>query len=311
MIKTTVLFISLSLLLTPAALSQSPHGPRSGYVPHRVFDSREKRFSDFEAMAADLARSEVVFVGEQHNDAPGHRIELAILEGIRRRRSNVAVAMEMFERDVQPKLDDYLAGRITEEDFLKASRPWPNYAADYRPLVEFSRLQNWRVIASNAPQRVSSAVAKSGLASIDSLPPNERALIARKIECPLDDYFKRFAEAMKSHPTGNQSQSDKAAGVERFYQAQCVKDDTMGESVAAIVTTEPRPLAVHFNGAFHTDYFMGAAARAKSRLPRARIVVVSIVPVEDLDNLKADDYRRRADYVIFTLKAQKQEAGKP
>ncbi|HEY7546553.1 MAG TPA: ChaN family lipoprotein, partial [Blastocatellia bacterium] len=83
--------------------------------------------------------------------------------------------------------------------------------------------------------------------------------------------------------------------------AQCVKDDTMAESVAAAGTAEPRPLIVHFNGAFHSDYRLGTAARAKKRLPKSRIQVVSIVPVDDLDNLKTDDYRKRGDFIVFTL----------
>ena len=53
-------------------------------------------------MLADLARADAVFVGEQHDDPNTHRLELAILEGLTRRGVPVIVALEMFERDVQP-----------------------------------------------------------------------------------------------------------------------------------------------------------------------------------------------------------------
>ena len=102
----------------------------SGYVPHRVFNSDDKKFSDFEMMLSELAKADVVFVGEQHNDAATHRLELAILEGLGRRRNSIIVAMEMFERDTQQTLDNYLAGKISEQEFLKVARPWPNYATD-------------------------------------------------------------------------------------------------------------------------------------------------------------------------------------
>jgi uncharacterized iron-regulated protein len=36
----------------------------SGYVPQRVFDTRRRTFTDFEAMIADLTRADVVLVGE-------------------------------------------------------------------------------------------------------------------------------------------------------------------------------------------------------------------------------------------------------
>jgi hypothetical protein len=63
----------------------------------------------------------------------------------------VVVAMEMFERDVQGVLDQYLAGTITEEQFLKASRPWPRFATDYRPLVEFARAHKLDCPCCGAP----------------------------------------------------------------------------------------------------------------------------------------------------------------
>ena len=118
-------------------------------------------------MLVELSRADIVFVGEQHDDPATHRLELAILEGIARRRSAVVVAMEMFERDVQQSLDDYLASRIAEHEFLKASRPWPNYADDYRPLVEFAKARGWRTIAGNVPRRYASQVGRNGLASLE------------------------------------------------------------------------------------------------------------------------------------------------
>ncbi|HEU0174850.1 MAG TPA: ChaN family lipoprotein [Blastocatellia bacterium] len=298
----------------------------SGYIPHRVYKSGDKRFSDFEAMLAELARADVVFVGEQHNDPATHRIERAILEGLARRRGNVVVAMEMFERDTQPSLDEYLAGRLNEEDFLSASRPWPNYATDYRPLVEFARVHGWRVLASNTPRRIALQVSREGLNAARPDSESERKLVASEFSCPMDDYFKRFTEAMSNgHPAAHQQQGDEQktdkkqeeeqrATLERFYYAQCVKDETMSESIANALTVQPkaqegaqvdtqsRPLVVHFNGAFHSDYRLGTASRAVRRLPKSNVKVISVVPVENLDAIDADEYRKRGDYVIFTLK---------
>ncbi len=51
-------------------------------------------------MLADVVSADVIFVGEQHDDVNTHRLELAVLEGLARRRDNVIVSLEMFERDV-------------------------------------------------------------------------------------------------------------------------------------------------------------------------------------------------------------------
>lgn len=308
------------LLNSGAAAQNSPH-TGSGYTPQRVYDARENRFTDFESMLADLSRLDVVFVGEQHNDPNTHRLERAILEGLARRRPQMVVALEMFERDVQPALDAYLSGKMSEEEFLKVSRPWPRYLTDYRPLVEFARAHNWPVIAANAPTHLSRQVARGGMAAYESMPESDRALLARTLNCPFDDYYNRFTATMTSHPGASahsapankdgqkEGQSDAAAAqkavIDRYYYAQCLKDETMAESVAALYqqqTSSPPPLTVHFNGAFHSDYHLGAAARLKSRLPKKVIKVVSIVPVDDLDQLKPDEYRKRGDYIVFTLK---------
>lgn len=278
----------------------------SSYVPHRVFDAKEKRFSDFEAMVANLARADVVFIGEQHDDPGTHRLEIAILEGIARRRSQVVVALEMFERDVQQHVNDYLAGKITEQEFLKNSRPWPRYATDYKPLIEFAKAKGWRVIAGNVPRRYASQVNKGGLRAAEKLPPTERGFLAKQFACPPDDYFKRFTEAMGGHPGDNAPKMD-AAMIERMYQAQCVKDETMAESIANAAQAAPNTLVIHYNGAFHSDFRLGTAARTKQRLPKANIKIVSALPVESLDSISTDKDRKRGDYLLFTLKPVKKD----
>ncbi len=298
------LCLLFAFLLGTTALAQ----PESSYVPHRVYDTKEKRFTDFEAMLADLARADVVFIGEQHDDPGTHRLEVAILEGIARRRSNVIVALEMFERDVQQHVNDYLAGKISEQDFLKNSRPWPRYATDYKPLIEFAKAKGWQVIAGNVPRRYASQVGKSGLSAAEKLPEAERGYLAKQFSCPSDDYFKRFTEAMSGHP-GDSKEAPKIdpAMIERMYQAQCVKDETMAESIAVAAQAAPNTLVIHYNGAFHSDYRLGTAARTKQRLPKANIKVVSAMPVENLDSITADKERKRGEYLLFTLKPVKKD----
>ncbi len=295
--------LSLCLLLLPSSTFAQLE---ASYVPHRVFDAKEKRFGDFEAMVADLARADVVFIGEQHDDPGTHRLEIAILEGLARRRSNIVVALEMFERDVQQHVDDYLAGKISEQDFLKNSRPWPRYATDYKPLIEFAKAKGWRVIAGNVPRRYASQVNKGGLSAAEKLPETERGFLAKQFACPTDDYFKRFTEAMGGHPGDNAPKLD-AAMIERMYQAQCVKDETMAESIANAAQATPNALVIHYNGAFHSDFRLGTAARTKQRLPKANIKIVSALPVENLDSISADKDRKRGDYLLFTLKPVKKD----
>ena len=309
----------LIILSCVVFLLQSVQAFDSGYIPHRVYYSEDKKFSDFETMMTSLSTTDVIFVGEQHDDASTHRFELTVLESLARRDRPVIVAMEMFERDTQKYLDDYLKGKISEEEFLKNSRPWGNYATDYRPLIEFAKAKGWRVIASNVPRKYAQQVARGGLAVLSKLPDKERTLIARDISAPNDDYFKNFVETMKSHPGAEENKKDKKemseedrAMIQRIYEAQCVKDDTMAESIANAFgnTEEAKPVVVHFNGAFHSDYRFGTAMRTIKRLPKARVRVISVVPIEELEGIKGDEYRKRGDFILFAYRPAKPKTEK-
>src|SRR4030043_1541381 len=81
----------------------------------------------------------VIFTGEEHGSRVFHNAELTILKGLAERDSNLVLALEMFERDVQDILDAYLKGKITEKKFLKQARPLPTSPKDYRPLIEFAK----------------------------------------------------------------------------------------------------------------------------------------------------------------------------
>jgi uncharacterized iron-regulated protein len=299
---TAILVLALAL----AALNLQSPVPAATYVPERVYDTRRRAFSDFEMMLADVAGTDVVFVGEQHDDPNTHRLEAAILEGLRRRGSAVTLSLEMFERDTQSTIDGYLAGRMAEEEFLKTARPWPRYATDYRALVELAKAQGWPVIASNVPRKYASAIAKSGLGILDALAPVERALVAADVRCPRDRYFTRFSESMSSHPIPDSeklSPEERRTVTERYYLSQCVKDETMAEAIAGGVERSGKRIVVHFNGAFHSDFGLGTVDRVRRRLEGRRVAIISVLPVKDLDALApAGEDLERADYLVYTVK---------
>ena len=288
----------LGLLVQSAAVQTAT----PSYVPQRVYDTHQRAFTDFESMLGELAAADVIFVGEQHDDPNTHRLELAILEGLHRRGVPVAVSLEMFERDTQGVLDQFLAGSRSEEAFLKDARPWPRYATDYRPIVDLAKANGWPVIAANVPRRHATDVAKRGLRAVEQLSTSERPNAAKEFECPRDAYFDRFTAAMAEHPAPGTEQiaaDEQRARADRYYESQCVKDETMAESIATVTGRH----VVHFNGAFHSDFGHGTAERTRRRLPGRRVLIVSILPVADLNALTpAGDDLSRADYLVYTIK---------
>jgi len=258
-------------------------------------------FVDDVMMFWSLSQADVVMFGEQHDDPGTHVMEAAVLGSIGRPGARKILAMEMFERDVQPVLDAYLVGRVPEDSLTALARPWPRYATDYRPMVELARLHRWPVIAGNVPRPLASAVAKGGLAVLDTLDATRRSRVATDIQCGHDAYFDRFAETMRPHVPGD-SEADKTAALERYYQAQCVKDETMAEAVVrAIRNVGGDAIVLHVNGAFHSDFRLGTAARIRRRLPQARMMGVTGIPVADLTQITvSDEEMRKADFLIYT-----------
>lgn len=302
-VKRTMAIASVCALLGGTLAAQ-------GYVPNRVFDTARGTFTDFEVMSADLSDADVVFIGEQHDDVNTHRLELAVLEGLARRNRSVVVSLEMFERDVQESIDHFQLGHMDEAEFLKVSRPWPRYGTDYKPLVDLAIAKGWPVVAANVPRPIAAEVAKGGLDVLQAKNDADRKLFARDLQCPTDDeYFKRFAEVMGGggHSATGAAADEASKSVERYYFSQCVKDETMAESIASAYTAaaagSPHPVVVHVTGAFHSDYSQGTVARARRRLPGKRMVVISVQPVADLDALApTTETPRVGDYVVFTVK---------
>jgi uncharacterized iron-regulated protein len=111
-------------------------------------------------------------------------------------------------------------------------------------------------------------------------------------------------ETMRGHGSGGAAPAPgdtlPTAAASRFYLAQCIKDETMAESIVEARRRSPGAIVVHYNGAFHSDYKQGTVDRVRRRSPELRMVVFSAVPVVDQVTATLADHADRADYIIFT-----------
>lgn len=302
---------AMALTLAACTGARVAPGGVSSPVPYnaslRVVSSVTARTVSFAQLADAAAKADVVFFGEQHDDDESHRAELALLSAIGERRTNVVLSLEMFERDVQPLVDAYLAGTIDEAAFLAQSRHWPNYAADYRPLLELAKAKRWPVVAANIPRRIASSVSRRGLAAIDSLPAADRGFVAQELSCPKDEYYENFMAVMGGAHAGATTPSPSGARpmMDLFYESQCSKDETMAESIVlARSKAGADAIVVHYNGAFHSDFGLGTVARVTRRLPDATIVVISAVPTPDPAKAKAAEFLNRGQFIIMARRTK-------
>ena len=166
--------VVLATLITVPVAGQGPletPAPAAAVQPeirdgrdYRVYD-RSGNPSSLEAVVAASLSDEVLLVGEEHDDMIGHAFQTRLLEVVLDRIAapsaagrDVVLSLEMFERDVQYIVDEYLSGEISEDHFLRSSRPWPDYEGRYRPAVEVARERGVPLVAANAPRRYVSRV---------------------------------------------------------------------------------------------------------------------------------------------------------
>jgi uncharacterized iron-regulated protein len=281
------------LLLLPAFFAACATAPR-------IVATKSDTIVDVASVARDLATADVVALGELHQTPPVHETHLQIIEALFERRPNMVVAMEMFERDVQSALLQYLAGVIDEAVFLERARPWPHYERDYRPVVEFAKKHGLVVLAANAPKELARKASQKGVAEV----LGDRN-VARETTAPEDDYWDAFVEAMSGH--GGTGSTD---AMKRFYVAQCLKDDTMAESITDHVQERRKagdhPLVVLICGRMHSDHGRGTVARIKNRMPNLDVRVLSAETVADVQSGIYESPRSVGDYVIVAPEQERE-----
>jgi len=278
------------LLLALPLLALAPVGDRPAY---RLFTA-QGQVADYDQMLTQLAQADVVLFGEQHNDPIAHWLELQVAKDLAKAKGpdQLVLGMEMFERDVQPLVAQYVAGTLPDSAFERQSRLWPNYATDYRPLLQFARDERITVVATNAPRRYAQQVARGSLVALDKLPAAEKAYLAPlplKVDYDLPGYKKMtamFGGDAAAH----------GGGARTIIQAQALKDATMAATIRR--SLGPGQTLLHLNGSYHSDNHDGIVAylRADSKKP-LRIQTLSVVTQSQLQQLDKEN-ASLADYLI-------------
>jgi uncharacterized iron-regulated protein len=283
-------------LLGSQALAQAPRPLPSLEDATRCYDSTAGQAIAWPALLDKLAALDVVFLGETHVDDTTHRVELHVLEELlARRKGKVVLSMEMFEHDVQPVLDDYLAGRIDEATFQEKARPWENYQTAYRPLIEAAKAAGIPVVAANFPGTLRRQLAMGGKKAVEALTPAQRALMPAEIFPASDAYWERVGRAVRGHMGGGGSGTPE----ERLYDTQNLWDNSMGDNVSKARIAHPDSIVLHVAGGFHVAYRDGTVAQFARRSPDSKFATAEISPTSGLHLVRPERDVAQADFLIY------------
>lgn len=246
---------------------------------------------DLQALASACAGADVVFFGEEHDDSLGHALQDTLFKLLyEKRNGQVALSLEMFETDVQPVLNEYLAGFIPESRLKTDARPWGNYEKHYRPMVEFAKEKGLSVIAANPPRRYVSLVGQRGMSVLKELPKEALAFLP---PLPYDTlsgrYNQKFWETMGEHG---------ASMSHTVFHSQSLWDAGMSYSIAQYQRKHKKELVYHLCGRFHSDERLGTVAQLLQRRPKLKVINISCFS-SDADDAKAPEkFGALADFVI-------------
>lgn len=293
-------------------------------VDYRVYD-RFGHASSLLGIIGAAADSQVLLVGEEHDDMVGHAVETALfemaLEEFGRSDSasgrTVVLSLEIFERDVQYVLDEYLDDVISEAHFRSSSRPWDDYETRYRPLIEVAKTWGGPVVAANAPRRYVNRVSRYGPESLASLSTLAKSYLPPlPYPGPSDLYRAQWdslmaaamadesgAEAVEdahSAPDDSVSGHPDHTGAGNAIHAQALWDASMGHAITTALVEHLGALVVHIAGSFHVERGTGIVERIEDYRPGTRVTTVVMTKVGDIDAWSVADHGALADFVVLT-----------
>lgn len=296
-----------------SALSEAG-GNAALFAQFRAYDGNSASPLDFSDALARANRADVVLFGEEHSNAVCNAFQAQLFARMIESRGTVALAMEFFESDTQPVLDEYLATGSDESDFRKQTRQGRAYLLAHRPLIELARRAECPIIAANAPRRLVSGLRKSGLAYSDyvqSLPPEDRVLLPANSTAPRDAYWEAFCKVMESHGTdtapasqpssapsvsASEAAADDDSLLYRGFRSQCLWDDAMAQSVAAHRARIGAPVML-IVGSFHVAHQGGTKTKFMAARPDDRVVTIVFRGTPDTA-LRFDERDRQAGDII-------------
>jgi len=287
--------------------------------------------ASFEDIVEAMGTVQVVFIGETHDDPVCHVLQAQLLQAAfsnygvdteTKPKRRVALSMEMFSRDVQYIVDEYLDSLVTENHFLSSSNPWANYETDYKPIFEFARIHGLPVIAANGPRRYTNRISREGPESLEELGDLARSFLPPLPYPGPSPAYKAKWDALMQEAMGDHSETaesdDEAAdttqaispqmmaamkpstGIPNMLHAQSFWDASMAYSIAEFLQTTPDALVVHLVGGFHVEAGTGTPEQLLHYFPDARFLNIAVRPSGQIDVFDVDSFAGYGDFVILT-----------
>ena len=217
---------------------------------------------DHPTLMRELAQSNVLLLGETHDRYDIHRWQLHVCTAMRTLRNDIAIGFEMFPRRLQPVLDQWVAGSLERDEFLKAAewgKVWGFPAELYLPIFHFCREFGVPMLALNCYRELVTRVGKEGW---DAVPVDERdGLTPSASATPA--YRQYLFDITGGGSPRRKVTSPQAPDFDRFVRAQQTWDRAFACNIARMQATDSPPLVIGIIGRGHLEFGHGTPFQLK------------------------------------------------
>lgn len=216
------------------------------YAAPQFLKVSDKQTVELSQLIADTKASDVLFIGETHDDKKQHENQLDIIRALFAKKVPVAIGLEMFASDNQRQLDDWMGGKVDEQDFkLIYARNWSYDWMLYREIFIFARDNHIPMIALNIPKPIVSKVVSQGASALGDNDKKEIAPhISWTLNTPQTEYLKRiYMQVFGNKPV--------RISFQNFCEAQALRNNGMAWSISKYKAKYPKNELVVITGTWH------------------------------------------------------------
>mgnify|MGYP001566314969 FL=1 len=232
---------------------------------------------DFDTLVQRLKNIQVIYVGENHINPDHHLLQLNILKALYQNNRKVALGMEFLKRANQTDLDDFTAQKISFQEVTpRIKGGFSTIYQHYEELLKFAGENKVKLVGLSAPDELENKLRSEGR---DKLTEEEKKLIAQDIDTGNPDHKRYVINLFQPMMAGGVMDQNQKI-IEQFYIRQCIRDETMGESVANYLKSQSgndtaQIIIIAGNG--HVEYKFTIPDRAAKRFP---MQFQTIIPID-------------------------------
>jgi uncharacterized iron-regulated protein len=254
-------------------------------VRREIIRIRDAARTDFSTMVDDVSSARVVYIGESHDNVHHHESQLEVITSLHEKGYPLAIGLEMFKKEDQKQLDQWVEGRIDERTFRKVFRSYWGFGWElYGDIFRYARKHSIPMIGLNVPKKITKKVAKGGFGSLTK---DERAQLPPAVTCDVDSRYRDHLR-MIFHYKGMVDRS-----FVNFCEAQVLWDQAMAWYIARYLEKHQDRAVIVLAGSVHAWKF-GIPRQLGRMISIEQRVILPEVPVES-NVISVDD----ADYLLL------------